>query len=102
MILELRDEQWLLIASAKDDKPVSVRPFDAITFSLGDLWARGRAESGLHDRSPVRIPNQGTVGREPPSSSGEYRADRPDVRAGGHVRALFAIWLSRPTLQASD
>ena len=38
MILELRDGQWLLIASAKDDKPVSVRPFDAITFSLGDLW----------------------------------------------------------------
>ena len=38
MILELRDKQWLLIASAKDDKPVSVRPFDAITFSLGDLW----------------------------------------------------------------
>ena len=23
----------------KDDEPVSVRPFDAITFSLGDLWA---------------------------------------------------------------
>ena len=35
---ELRDGQWLLIASAKDDEPVSVRPFDAITFSLGDLW----------------------------------------------------------------
>ena len=38
MILELRDGQWLLIASAKDDKSVSARPFDAITFSLGDLW----------------------------------------------------------------
>ena len=35
---ELRDGQWLLIASAKDDDPVSIRPFDAITFSLGDLW----------------------------------------------------------------
>ena len=35
---ELHDEQWLLIASAKDDEPVSIRPFDAITFSLGDLW----------------------------------------------------------------
>ena len=23
---------------AKDDEPVSIRPFDAITFSLGDLW----------------------------------------------------------------
>ena len=35
---ELRDGQWVLIAAAKDDDPVSVRPFDAITFSLGDLW----------------------------------------------------------------
>ena len=39
---ELHDGQWLLIASAKDDEPVSIRPFDAVTFSLGDLWA-GRA-----------------------------------------------------------
>ena len=36
---ELRDGEWVLIAVAKDDEPVSVRPFDAITFSLGDLWA---------------------------------------------------------------
>ena len=35
---ELHDGQWLLIASAKDDEPISIRPFDAITFSLGDLW----------------------------------------------------------------
>ena len=35
---ELHDGQWLLIASAKDDEPVSIRPFDAVTFSLGDLW----------------------------------------------------------------
>ena len=35
---ELHDGQWLLIATAKDDDPVSIRPFDAITFSLGDLW----------------------------------------------------------------
>ena len=35
---ELHDGQWLLIASAKDDEPVSIRPFDAITFSLGELW----------------------------------------------------------------
>ena len=35
---ELHDGQWLLIASAKDDEPVGIRPFDAITFSLGDLW----------------------------------------------------------------
>ena len=35
---ELQDGQWLLIASAKDDEPVSIRPFDAVTFSLADLW----------------------------------------------------------------
>ena len=35
---ELRGGQWLLIASVKDGEPVSARPFDAITFSLGDLW----------------------------------------------------------------
>ena len=35
---DLRGGQWVLIASAKDDDPVSIRPFDAITFSLGDLW----------------------------------------------------------------
>ena len=34
----LRDGQWVLIGSAKDDEPVSIPPFDAITFSLGDLW----------------------------------------------------------------
>ena len=35
---ELREGQWVRIASVKDDDPVSIRPFDAITFSLGDLW----------------------------------------------------------------
>ena len=41
LALELHDGQWLLIASAKDDEPVNIRPFDAVTFSLGDLWAGG-------------------------------------------------------------
>ena len=35
---ELREGEWVLIAAAKDDDPVSIRAFDAITFSLGDLW----------------------------------------------------------------
>ena len=35
---ELHEEQWLLIAIAQDDEPVSIAPFDAITFSLGKLW----------------------------------------------------------------
>ena len=35
---ELRDGEWVLIATAKDDEPVQVRPFEAVSFSLGDLW----------------------------------------------------------------
>ena len=35
---ELREGHWVLTGSAKGDEPVSIRPFDAITFSLGDLW----------------------------------------------------------------
>ena len=35
---ELREGEWVLIAAATDDDPISIRPFDAITFSLGDLW----------------------------------------------------------------
>ena len=35
---ELWDGEWVLIGCAKDDEPVSVRPFNAITFGLGDLW----------------------------------------------------------------
>ena len=35
---ELRNGKWVLIATATDDDPVQVRPFEAITFSLADLW----------------------------------------------------------------
>ena len=35
---ELRAGEWVLSATAKDDDPVRIRPFEAITFSLGDLW----------------------------------------------------------------
>jgi len=34
----LQQGQWLLIATLKDDDPVAVPPFDAVTFSLADLW----------------------------------------------------------------
>ena len=36
---ELREGEWVLIAATKDDDPISIRPFDAITFSLGDPLA---------------------------------------------------------------
>ena len=35
---ELHEGRWVLIASVQDDDPVSIRPFEAITFSLGELW----------------------------------------------------------------
>ena len=82
---ELRDGEWVLIATAKDDDPVSIRPFDAITFSLGDLWP-GAAYSVLLDRSPARIAKQETEGRESCSSSGEHRADRPEFCSGREGR----------------
>ena len=37
-VFELREGQWVLTATAQDDDPISIRPFDAVTFSLGDLW----------------------------------------------------------------
>ena len=30
--------QWVLIATAQDDAAIRIRPFDAVTFSLGNLW----------------------------------------------------------------
>ena len=36
---ELREGEWVLIGTAKDEEPVGIRPFDAITFSLGELWS---------------------------------------------------------------
>ncbi len=35
---ELRDGQWALTATAADADPVAIPPFDAVTFSLADLW----------------------------------------------------------------
>jgi Uma2 family endonuclease len=36
---ELHKGHWLLLATLKDDDAVSLPPFDAISFSLADLWA---------------------------------------------------------------
>ena len=35
---ELHSGEWVLLATAKDDAPIRIRPFEAVTFSLGDLW----------------------------------------------------------------
>ena len=34
---ELREGGWMLVGCARDDEPVCVRPFDALTFNLGGL-----------------------------------------------------------------
>ncbi|HWP00183.1 MAG TPA: Uma2 family endonuclease [Methylococcus sp.] len=36
---ELRDGAWLLIGTFKDDDPICLVPFDAVTFSLAELWS---------------------------------------------------------------
>ena len=35
---ERREGEWVLIATAQDGDPVAVRPFEAVTFNLADLW----------------------------------------------------------------
>jgi len=36
---ELQEGRWVLQAALKDDDSVSLPPFDAVSFSLADLWA---------------------------------------------------------------
>ena len=49
---ELRDGQWLLIAALKDNDQVSVAPFDAISFSLADLWPDTGNSSDNEEKGP--------------------------------------------------
>ncbi|MGI9251205.1 MAG: Uma2 family endonuclease [Pseudohongiellaceae bacterium] len=37
--LELRDGEWVSLATLTDNATVSLPPFEAIKFSLGDLWS---------------------------------------------------------------
>ena len=37
-VFKLHDGQWLLLETLKDNDPVSLPPFEATSFSLGDLW----------------------------------------------------------------
>ena len=37
-VYELRESRWMLLVTLKDDDSVKIAPFDAIEFSLGDLW----------------------------------------------------------------
>jgi len=38
-VYQLTDSRWTLMITLKDDDAVKIAPFDAIEFSLADLWA---------------------------------------------------------------
>jgi len=46
---ELRDGDWVLLATLVDDAPVSLPPFDAITFPLDALWPETARNNGRHE-----------------------------------------------------
>ena len=45
-VFELREGRWLLLKALAGNAPVSLPPFDAITFALGDLWPPSAGQSG--------------------------------------------------------
>ena len=48
---ELHEGHWLLLATLIDDVPVSLPPFDAITFPLDALWPDVIADAGDGEKS---------------------------------------------------
>ena len=48
---ELREGHWLLLATLVDDVPVSLPPFDAITFPLDALWPEVTTVAGNGEES---------------------------------------------------
>ncbi len=54
---KLRGAHWALINTLFDDAPVSLPPFDAIRFNLGDLWP----PHAVHQE----LPSKPTAGAEP-------------------------------------
>ena len=59
----LRDKQWVLIDTLFDDASVSLPPFDAISFDLGDLWVphilhKSAPESESVGQPTMELPGQ--------------------------------------------
>ncbi|MXY66284.1 MAG: Uma2 family endonuclease [Gammaproteobacteria bacterium] len=50
---ELHDGKWVLLETVTDNDPVSLPPFEAISFSLGDLWPDTEPESENDDGDEV-------------------------------------------------
>ena len=94
---ELQDEQWLLIASAKDDEPVNIRPFDAVTFSpvrplaLTDRHATA-CPAFKTGRPPTPCGNDETLPTRPCSG---FRSGTVVSSSGFRVAAFHAV----PVLQ---
>ena len=45
-VFELRENHWVLLKKLAGDTPVSLPPFDSISFPLGDLWTGSASYSG--------------------------------------------------------
>ena len=51
-VFELRSGQWVLMDTLTGDTPVSLPPFEQISFSLGDLWPTATPKrEGIRDHS---------------------------------------------------
>ena len=62
---ELREGQWVLLATLADDDPVSLPPFEAITFPLDALWPEGAAtDKGDPDKGADADKASGEAGNE--------------------------------------
>ena len=74
-VFERRAGQWVPIGHAKDDDPVGLPPFDAVTFGLAGLRPRGAADSPLHSNLGTRFGGalcKGCMGCEASDSSSRY------------------------------
>lgn len=52
---EVRVSEWVLIDRLFDDATVSLPPFDAISFNLGDLWPPPHTHT-VHKEAPGKVP----------------------------------------------
>ena len=54
-VFELRDGHWLLLATLADEGPVSLPPFDAISFPLEALWPESVDTAGDREKPEADV-----------------------------------------------
>lgn len=54
-LFELRSAEWVLMETLFDDALVSLPPFEAISFNLGDLWSPRVVHQELPSKSTARL-----------------------------------------------